>query len=600
MVVYSYILYDNCLSERKIARKTLMKNFRNVILMLLVSVFLLLLAGCAEAGDKKTEENGSSATKKVTVERLLAANHPDKRLEKADNILLERKGDGEYILYTDTKGTLFESFPDEGMDRLTVELSYQITKTGESFKKNTVPYVSPEEEWYPFLLFPSSLSHREKIQKQEEKDGKLSVTTRLSGDDYDIALNREDNVTDRCETVYTVEKESLKILSYKTTIYLLDGTSTVLETHITENANEPNEVAVLAATDSTGTISEEEPDENDEGDDPSDSPESPSGNSSSGSSSSDSSSSDSTDSDDPNSESSVPMPWFYENDKELNLLLIGNSYSSYWPDELWGLLNSAGHNNVSVCNVYYSGCTFEQHWTWYENGVTNYKFVVHDNDGRTEYKSVGLTFCLSWKNWDAISLQQSNKWAGSESGHRNSITPYIPKLNQLLRSSYPKAKIYWQQDWAHEIGKGSITAVKTQETHARVYLEVGMEFCKQYGFTMVPLGEAWPLVRHDPLFYATEKPVSQNYPTKSLHTRILNGEIVNTDLSHDGDVGGGQYLNACVWFEMLTNTSVVGNKFRPEYECYGRAYTLTEEQITALQNAAHTAVENTRKKGYIT
>ena len=55
------------------------------------------------------------------------------------------------------------------------------------------------------------------------------------------------------------------------------------------------------------------------------------------------------------------------------------------------------------------------------------------------------------------------------------------------------------------------------------------------------------------------------------------------DYGHDGDIGGGQYLNACVWFEILTGESCLGNTFRPSYE-------LSEEKIAILQAAAHQAV----------
>ena len=88
---------------------------------------------------------------------------------------------------------------------------------------------------------------------------------------------------------------------------------------------------------------------------------------------------------------------------------------------------------------------------------------------------------------------------------------------------------------------------------------------------------------------------------KRRHTRIIKANmknydnVYNGDLSHDGDVGGGQYLNGCVWFEMITKKSVVGNPFRPTYvhEPSGNIYQFTEEKIAALQNAAHQAVLNT-------
>jgi hypothetical protein len=57
-------------------------------------------------------------------------------------------------------------------------------------------------------------------------------------------------------------------------------------------------------------------------------------------------------------------------------------------------------------------------------------------------------------------------------------------------------------------------------------------------------------------------------------------------------VGGGQYLNACVWFEVLTKQSCMGNPFVPSYYCQddGKTYTLTDKQLYALQKAATTAV----------
>jgi len=61
------------------------------------------------------------------------------------------------------------------------------------------------------------------------------------------------------------------------------------------------------------------------------------------------------------------------------------------------------------------------------------------------------------------------------------------------------------------------------------------------------------------------------------------GDNLTKDLYHDGETGGGQYLNACVWFEVLTKKSCLDNSFRPSYE-------LSEEKVAALKQAAHEAV----------
>ena len=287
----------------------------------------------------------------------------------------------------------------------------------------------------------------------------------------------------------------------------------------------------------------------------------------------------------------------------MKILLIGNSYSSHWTDELCGLLNAAGHKDVRVSNVYYSGCTFEKHWNWYVNKEENYKLQTIKDGVRTIDKPVGLEYCLSAeKDWDIISFQQTNRYGYSKDGgeaHRNSIKAHLPQLYDLVHSRFPNAKYYWLQSWAHEIrqsdeGSKGVKDLDAQLAASAIFRNVGKEVCAEYGFTGVPCGDAWELIRHDPIFYEKGE---GDFPVRSLHTRIYEGSkykgmLTNKDLSHDGNVGGGQYLNGCVWFEMITHKSVIGNSFRPHYDYQGLDMHLNEKKIEMLQNAAHQAVLN--------
>ena len=272
-------------------------------------------------------------------------------------------------------------------------------------------------------------------------------------------------------------------------------------------------------------------------------------------------------------------------DNEYNILLLGNSYSYYWTDELWGLLDAAGYQNVSVCNIYYSGCTFEMHWNWHVQDKSNYTFFICDSTGRHSIKEANLDTCLAYKAWDAISFQQSGTYMykGGEQAHRESIQKDLPQLYDYIHSKFPDAKYYWLQSWTHELGKGDVITQEDQDKIALAYKVVSKEVCAQYPFTNVPCGDAWQAVRHDPLLYKEGE--------LTLHTRIFNGKPNHDDKTHDGDVGGGQYLNACVWFEMLTGQSCVGNTFRPKY-IYKKEQdlSLSEEKIVLLQNTAHAAV----------
>ena len=272
----------------------------------------------------------------------------------------------------------------------------------------------------------------------------------------------------------------------------------------------------------------------------------------------------------------------------MNILLIGNSYSYYWCDELYGMLAAAGHEDAKVYNVYYSGCSFDKHWNWLVNRENNYQLFCNDKNGRKKEDGVGMTYCLSRQNWDVISFQQSGKYVygtnGSEENLRNSVAEHLPLLYKYVHDRYPEAKYYWLQSWVHEIGEGSkgLATLEQQKAVTSWHRNVAKEVCGKYGFVRVPCGDAWEAVRHDPMI---------REGGFTLTTRVQKGKQID-DLSHDGDMGGGQYLNACVWFETLTGQSCVGNSFRPEYVLDGKDVSLSEQKITLLQNAAHEAVMN--------
>ena len=80
-----------------------------------------------------------------------------------------------------------------------------------------------------------------------------------------------------------------------------------------------------------------------------------------------------------------------------------------------------------------------------------------------------------------------------------------------------------------------------------------------------------------------------------LCARLGKGENHEGDYYHAGDIGGGQYLTACVWFETITGLSCLGNPYRPVYTYNGTVYPLNEGiTYEQLQQYAHQAVANMR------
>lgn len=263
-----------------------------------------------------------------------------------------------------------------------------------------------------------------------------------------------------------------------------------------------------------------------------------------------------------------------EDDGILNILMVGNSFSFYFTDELYGMLTKAGIE-AKVCNIYYSGCKLEQHWTWWKTGESQYDFFVIDADGKTKTEGTNLEFCLKQQKWDVITLQEGSAKMrhGEPANELEKSSIYRDELYGFFAQKHPTAKLYWHQTWAYQVGFNrdsyQVDAAEQAAYHER-QRAYALSVCEENKVERIPSGDAWKLVRDD------------GYD--NLCARLAKDNGLG-DFYHDGDIGGGQYLNACVWFEVLTGQSCVGNAFRPDYE-------LSEELITTLQNAAHQAVGN--------
>lgn len=260
-------------------------------------------------------------------------------------------------------------------------------------------------------------------------------------------------------------------------------------------------------------------------------------------------------------------------DDVINVLMIGNSGCYYYVEELYGIAKAAGIN-MKVCNLYYSGCPMEKHWTWWKQNESNYQYFVTDGNGRVKYEKYSLRMALQCENWDMISLQEAfspNKAKDRELCFAKA-DPYTKDLMKYLREQFPQSEFFWHQTWSYEVGydrdNGVIDSPEAQEAHHQTVRDVALHLCKEYDLIRIPVGDAWQIARKDPM----------------IGDVLCHKKGAVGDFLHDGDTGGGQYLNACVWFEVLTGKSCIGNTWRPEYD-------LSEEKIVQLQKAAHEAVE---------
>ena len=275
-----------------------------------------------------------------------------------------------------------------------------------------------------------------------------------------------------------------------------------------------------------------------------------------------------------------------EEDNVIEVLMIGSSFCYYYVEEMCGLAEHAGIE-MRVCNVYYSGCPLEKHYNWWIGGDSNYQFFDTTFDGgRKQTDNVSLEWCLAQGEWDVISLQQSTSATRNDPNHLETTRLYYTTLLNYLMEQFPQAQMMWHQPWSYQIGYDrsgyQMTTFEQQQRDMELVREYCIAICKEFDIQRVNTGEAWQIVRKD-------------YGYDELCARLGKGTNHEGDFYHDGDIGGGQYLNACVWFEIITGINPMGNTYAPTYKYGGTVYNLDSDITYAeLQAAAHQAVLDLR------
>ena len=294
----------------------------------------------------------------------------------------------------------------------------------------------------------------------------------------------------------------------------------------------------------------------------------------------------------------------YKSDSTLRILMVGNSGCYYYVEELYELLMEnppEGIESVEVYNLYYSGCSMSQHYNWWQKNESNYDLFKVDANGRVNlnnvYQKWSLEQALAWADWDYISLHGAMPVAVIQPENRMSVRddlaakaePLFDRFHEL----HPHAQLLWQRTWFFEVGyKGKITytaedGIGYNEGIQMVadYITEELDQKKPYDVIQVNTGGAWTIARKmneslDLLPYGGLCAMLER-------NSFGDGRFGAGDGVHDGDIGGGQLLNAYVWYMTLTgNTDLSISKYAPVYKYITAEYPLSAELIDMLKTAA--------------
>lgn len=243
----------------------------------------------------------------------------------------------------------------------------------------------------------------------------------------------------------------------------------------------------------------------------------------------------------------------------IRVLCIGNSFSWDAVEQELAPLCQAVNQPIVIGNLYYGGCSLEQHYTFMIKDTAAYSFRFIEHGVRTPIEGYSLRQALQLMQWDFISLQQ----ASHDSGVQSSYEPYLRILLDTVSAYQPNAQLCWMQTWSYSNDAKHPAFPRYQKSQQIMDDSIHaatMTLLERYPQLMlIPCGKAITFARQ----------------TKLGDTLCRDGYHLNYVY--------GRYTAACVWVELLT-----GKK------CFSIAYInkdMTKQQKRLTQRAAHKSIK---------
>jgi len=274
----------------------------------------------------------------------------------------------------------------------------------------------------------------------------------------------------------------------------------------------------------------------------------------------------------PMEEAEAPSPPD-ESAKTVRLLSVGNSFSRNATRYLEDLATAAGHRLVHR-PVIVGGASLELHASKALAALAD----PEDPEGRYA-DGASLPELLRSEAWDHVTIQQ----ASIRSHDPGTFRPWAIHLRDLMAEHAPGAELLVHQTWAYRRDDPRFQKPDPDPGEPRTQEEMfrGLEaayrgIAEELGARLIPSGAAFFLADSDPehgyrtdgaFDFDTAMPPALPDQSRSLHVgwRWQRSGESPPRLRIDGRHAGleGEYLAACVWFEILFGETAVGNPFVP-------------------------------------
>lgn len=260
--------------------------------------------------------------------------------------------------------------------------------------------------------------------------------------------------------------------------------------------------------------------------------------------------------------------------KDLNVLMIGNSFSVCLGRYLPSIVHNAPGHTLSLTSAYIGGCPLDRHWsniqaTEKDPGQKQYSVKTWNsaNPAKVDDSQDSINALIKKGGWDIITIQQ----ASPKSWDYKTYQPFAGNLIAYIREHAPSAEIVIQQTWSYRATDNRINPENEKGwgfDQAGMFQRVRDAYAQLAAATklrVIPVGQAVQNARAA----APQVPQKDKEPLTGTDADVVGAGGDNIHLNRRGE-----YLQACTWFASLFGDNATTIKFIPKDFDPGYAQTL--------------------------
>ena len=255
---------------------------------------------------------------------------------------------------------------------------------------------------------------------------------------------------------------------------------------------------------------------------------------------------------------------FQPDSRSIRILAIGNSFSVDAMEYLYGYLQQAGYEEISLGNLYIGGCTLETHAGNITGDKKAYTYYTNTTGSWGKTDGADVVSALQSQAWDYVSVQQ----ASGSSGMPDTFEPYLSTVIDAVRTHCPGAKLMWHQTWAYQANSSHSEFPKYGCVQIRMYNAI-VDAIRQK-----------VLSRGDFEFVIPSGTAIQN-----LRSSFIGDNVTRDGYHMSYDVG--RITAALTWAARITGCPLGGIDCKPR----GYSYSVTERQAAAIKDAVAKACQ---------